>query len=452
MKKILFLLSIIFLVAGCASKRYTKKGEKFEEVGLYEDAANNYYEAVKRKDSNVDAKLGLRKNGQIILDQKLNDFLDSYKQRDFDKAVYEYIDAENYNDKLKKVGVKLSFPDTYKAYYEEAKSDYLAKKYIDGQEKLNREEFSAALSVFTEIKSIDENYKDAKEKFIIAKYEPKYRAANQYLETAYYRKAYYEFDAILSGAGDYKQSNSLKEEAREKGTITILVTEFTSTSRYFSEAAGQITTRTQGSISHLDNPFIQIIDPATLNSSIYNEGKIDMQVANLAGIDVVLSGILSEYRKKTGKLIETPKRGYLKEVVKVKTESGEEVEKVSYHKTNYSEFQAKNSASINLSYKVASTKNSEVLIGDIYDRTKTDEIHYAVFEGDKKKLVPGYWKYKKGKSEEDEIKDNKKDVRDLKQLLDASRKIDSADQILDKLVTAAIGEITSKIDHYNPED
>lgn len=127
MKKILFILSVILLVAGCASKRYTKKAVKFEEAGLYEDAAEYYYQAVKKKDSNVDAKLGLRKTGQLTLDRKLSDFTFTYKQADYKKAVYNFLEAEKYYNKVKAVNVDLDFPDYHREYYEEAKGDYLNK-------------------------------------------------------------------------------------------------------------------------------------------------------------------------------------------------------------------------------------------------------------------------------------------------------------------------------------
>ena len=39
MNKIIVFLSILLLLTSCASKRYAKKGAKFEEAGLYEDAA-----------------------------------------------------------------------------------------------------------------------------------------------------------------------------------------------------------------------------------------------------------------------------------------------------------------------------------------------------------------------------------------------------------------------------
>ena len=123
MKKILFILTVILLVTGCASKRNTKKAIKFEQAGLYEDAANYYYIAVQKKASNVDAKLGLRKTGQQTLDRKLSDFSIAYKQADYKKAVYNYLECEKYYNKVKGVGVELNFPEYYKEYYEEAKGD-----------------------------------------------------------------------------------------------------------------------------------------------------------------------------------------------------------------------------------------------------------------------------------------------------------------------------------------
>ena len=157
MKKILLILGVILLITSCASKRYVKKAAKFEEAGLYEDAAEYYYQAVKKKDSNVDGKLGLRKTGQMTLDRKLADFTSAYKQSDYKKAVYNYLDAEKYNNKIKAVNVDLDFPEYHKEYYEEAKGDYLNKKYADGVDKLNREDFTAALTVFEEIKGLIKN-------------------------------------------------------------------------------------------------------------------------------------------------------------------------------------------------------------------------------------------------------------------------------------------------------
>ncbi len=452
MKKILLLLSVLLLVAGCASKRYTKKAAKFEEAGLYEDAAEYYYQAVKKKDSNVDAKLGLRKNGQLALDRKLADFTSAYKQSDYKKAVYNYIDAEKYYNKIEAVNVNLDFPEYHKEYYAEAKSDYLNKKYADGVDKLNREDFSAALAVLEEMKGIDANYKDVKELYITAKYEPMYRDANQYLETELYRKAYYTFETIIKGAGSYKQSVALKDEAQEKGTITILVTDLSYTNYRYRETAGKITSDLKGKLSELNNPFLKIIDPSSLNVNIYQNGQMNMKAANLAGIKSVLSGSVTSVSSVNGKLNKNEKRGYLKIVTKTKNKEGQEVETVKYHKTTYMEYQQVNKANLALNFKLVSTEDNSVMVSDMISNNNSDKIHYATFGGDKKKLIPGYWKYKDRNSNSDVKKDNKSDIKKLQNLLKADKSIKSSQTLLKELMNNSVNKMTKKVDKYNPEN
>lgn len=453
MKHFLWFFCLLFLMSGCASKRYTKKASKFEDAGLYKDASDYYYEAVKRKDSNVEAKLGLRKNGQITLDNKLDNFQEYYNQGNNKQAVYMYLNAEAYYEKIKAVGVELGFPEKYHSYYIESKNNFLGDKYIHGMDLLNREEFSLALSVFTEIKNIDENYKDIKEKYITAKFEPKYREAIDLIDNGHYRQAYYTFDYILKNTNDYKQAQAYKDDALEKGTLAILVTEFTFTRKQNQVGANYITSLIGTKLSELNNPFLKLIDPATLDVAIYkSRGVLDMRAANLAGIHAVLSGEIIEYVSVKGKLLKTSKKGYIKEVIKLKNDAGVESESITYHKTEYMEYQAKNKARLNLNYKLVSTSNKEILVTNSFNRNKTDEVHYAIFEGEKEKLVPGNWKFKDSKSIEDIVKDDKKEVRKLQRLLDARQEIKPSANLRAELINQAISAIVSRVDKYNPEN
>jgi hypothetical protein len=451
MKKILLILSVILLITSCASKRYVKKAVKFEEAGLYEDAAEYYYQAVLKKDSNVDGKLGLRKTGQMTLDRKLADFTQAYKQADYKKAVYNFLEAEKYYNKVTAVRVELDFPEYHKEYYEEAKGDYLNKKYADGVDKLNREDFAEALIVFEEIKKIDDEYKDAKELYITAKYEPMYRDAAQYLETGLYRTAYYTYKSIISGAGTYKQCVALKDEAQEKGTITVLVSDLSYSGYKMRETAGSVTSNLKGQLSRLDNPFLRIIDPSSLNVNIYENGQMNMQAANLAGIKAVLTGTITDAKAINGRLVKTEKRGYLKTVTKSKDKEGKEISTVKYSKTSYLEYKQRNRAELDLNYKLVSTEDNSVMLSDALNLSDSDRIHYATFGGDKKKLIPGYWKYKSKKSSEDVKKDNKTDIRKLQNLLKADKSIKSSSALLNGLIGKSVKEVTTKIDKYNPE-
>jgi hypothetical protein len=450
MKNFCLIFFVLLLVAGCASRRFTKQAAKFEQAGLYEDAAEYYYEAVKRKDSNVEAKLGLRKNGQLTLEKRLSDFMKAYNGADYQDAVYKYKDAESYYKKLKTVGVDLNFPESYKAYYDEAKGDFLNNKYADGLDKLNREDFPGARKVFEEILGIDPNYKDVKEKNTIARYEPIYREANQFLENGLYRKAYSKFNEVLAGTGGYKQTASLKDEALEKGTITILITDFGAAKNLTNEVSKAMTTKIKSRIGSLSNPFVRIIDQPA-NNTIYENGKINLQAANLAGIKAVLSGNLSEISKTEGKLIKTVKQGYIKEVTIVKNEAGQEVEKITWHKIEYAEFEIVNKSKLTLDYKLVSTDNGLILVGDVINISNSDKAHYAKYDGEKKNLVPGYWKFKDKNSPEDVIKNNPGDINALKQLFNARQTVKTTAVLTVELMDEASDRVAEKVDKYNPE-
>jgi hypothetical protein len=127
---ILFILMMTLLLAGgCASKRLAKKGVEHEQAGFYREAASYYYEALLKNDDNLDAKIGLKRTGQQVLDDKLASFMKLYEESDTESAVYAYRDAVNYFEQVKSTGVHLIFPENYHSYYQEVKRDHLAGSY-----------------------------------------------------------------------------------------------------------------------------------------------------------------------------------------------------------------------------------------------------------------------------------------------------------------------------------
>jgi len=118
---LLFLVGILLLTS-CASKRYAKKGAEFESAGYYEKAADMYYISVVKNSNNVNAQIGLKKTGQLTLDKKLGEFLSFYQTDQTKEAVYKYLEAKKFSDKLNLAGTNLNFPDHYTEYYNEVKS------------------------------------------------------------------------------------------------------------------------------------------------------------------------------------------------------------------------------------------------------------------------------------------------------------------------------------------
>ena len=135
------LLAFILVFSGCASKRLAKRGLKFEQAGMYEMAADYYYQSVIAKPSNIDAVIGLKKNGQRLLDEKSLRVQKSYFNNNDRETVYAYIDAKNYFDKIKVTGISLNLSETTQQYYQEAKPRYLETIFYDARLLLDEEKF-----------------------------------------------------------------------------------------------------------------------------------------------------------------------------------------------------------------------------------------------------------------------------------------------------------------------
>ncbi|HKL37960.1 MAG TPA: hypothetical protein VJ876_03635, partial [Bacteroidales bacterium] len=172
MQKYLLLIAIVLVTVSCASKRYAKKAEEFEKAGLYQDAAEYYYKSVSKNDKNVEAKLGLRRNGQKVLEEKLSAFHTAHKNSNHKEAVHAFLKAERYHDRMKGVGVDLPISQKHQNYYEESEKIYLQEQYAGGVDELERDNYDKAFQIFDEIRSIDPSYKDVEQKSTVARYQP----------------------------------------------------------------------------------------------------------------------------------------------------------------------------------------------------------------------------------------------------------------------------------------
>ncbi|PLX09449.1 MAG: hypothetical protein C0596_02630 [Marinilabiliales bacterium] len=311
MKRILtisaILLSLALVFGSCASKRYTKKATKLEAIGQNAEAAELYYLAVAKKRTNTEAMAGLKRTGQIMLDKKLSEFNQAYINQQNKEGVYLYEEAKEYYDKVAAVGVELNFPSYYNNYYEEVKNTFLEEQYFKGTKLLDEEKFGQAENVFKEIVRLQPNYKDSKDKLIIATYEPKYRESLDKMDNGMYRQSYYLFEEIIEGAGAYKSSYELKSECLEKGSMTVVMEDVKNT----TATAGLESTMEStliNKIKEFDNPFIKLVDSD-------NNFKSKTAGSSLSSITLICEITKFTYNK--GSQSKTEKRGYLKKKVKV---------------------------------------------------------------------------------------------------------------------------------------
>ena len=454
MQRLFILIVTVLVVASCASKRYARKAEEFEKAGLYKDAAEYYYKSVSKNEKNVEAKLGLRENGQKVLEEKLSAFNTAHKNSNHKRAVYAYRDANGYYRKVKGVGVDLSMPGRYNEYYEESEKVYLDNRYAEGVNEMERDNYDKAYQIFNEMKSIDPSYKDVNEHLRVARYQPLYEKGNDQLENGLYRSAYHTFDQVIEGAGNYKQAIDLRSEALDEATIHILVPGFYSLNFRNRNDEATLTQKLRGTLNKLNNPFIKVKDASGIVADIFQRGsgQINNEAASLAGVDAVLKGRIVKLNGNEGDTESSTQKGYLRKEVTKENEQGEPMKEYEYYKTEYREYRKKNSASLEINYQLISTDNGEVMVTDHFRISESDEVHYAEYKGDEEQLVPGYWVDRDKDNPRDVIRDDEEHVRELRQLLDADEKPETVSELKSVLYEQAVNQMVEKIDQYNPEN
>ncbi|MGM0567089.1 MAG: tetratricopeptide repeat protein [Bacteroidota bacterium] len=460
MSKTLLILftAVLLILSGCASKRLAKKGKEHQEAGFYEDAASYYYEALKKNDNNLDAKIGLRNTGQQVLEDQLNDFYQAYQNQKSDKAVWTYLEARNYHEKVKQMGVQLEFPEKYAAYYNEVKRDHLASSYENAYKYLHQERFEDAEEILKTILEIDPEYKDVEAMLREARYEPVFRKAREAMDDEKYYTAYSLFDEILSQHSSYKNAESLKEQCLEKGQVPIALWPVKDGAGNY-EAAQMMQARFAGKLNRMTNPFLKVVEqPETRTIGRRAEVRKlkdpvqDYEIDDPNAVKAHLRSTLLKFESSEGRLSHTEKRGYLKKESRYKDEeTGKVKTRVTYDKVVYDEYKKVNKASCRLSFKMVSAEGGEILVADLASRSLQDKMHYVDFEGKAKNLVPGYWKYRRKDSREDEIKNNNKDISALQRLVNAKRSIEPAQALSEQVMEKVALDAARKINAYKPD-
>lgn len=440
----LFLLLALVLQSCSGTKKYAKQAGKFEAAGLYDEAANYYYESLKRDKTNIEAIAGLKKNGEKVFQDYLDDFTELSKKGNNKEAISKYNIAQDYSNKLEKVNIELEIPDYIKSDYEDLKNDYLLKKYNEGKVALGNENFEKALGIFKEVSRLDENYKDVSNLKKIAFVEPYYQdAINSYTEENYI-KTYYLLENVYQLDPNYKDTKEIREDCLEKGTYTVAIAGIKDVN---GGANGhKIHASLLNNLMNSDNPFIKVIDRENIDF-IMNQQKLNLSGAvneesgansgELFGIKAVVSGKFLEATMLPGSKKVVKRDGYESYWVEQVNESTKKEEKVKkYAKVNYFEYQQRNEVALSYQIQLTSLETGEIIFSKIVNKGSIDEVKYITYEGN----VDNLYAQANGKLTTNRAKKN-----ELNSLSKSKRNITSTNALLNDLMTSSVNSVSTDL-------
>lgn len=222
--------SLLFLILfqGCVAKRLGKQAARFESAGMFAKAADLYYKASLKKPNVVEFKTGLRRSGQIHLEELSQLVNQAYINRDYHKAVYDFLALKGFLNKVKYAGVELNIDYSTQRIFENARELYLSDRYEYGQKLIGESDFDGAKKVFNEIHQILPDFRDTRSYLNMATIEPIYLRGVNLFSQRKYMDAYQEWEKVTIYNGGYKDVNSLMHQAlneRYKEGVLFLINE-----------------------------------------------------------------------------------------------------------------------------------------------------------------------------------------------------------------------------------
>jgi len=426
-----------------------KKGLKLEEAGMYSEASNFYYDALKRDITNVDASIRLNNLGQVILSNKLDNFEESLQKGHKKNAVYQYLKAEKFTKKLQDVNINLTIPEEQSFHYQKVKSEYIDEELNKINTLLEQGKFVEAKKLIHEVLQVDPNNQEIRDLDGYSTAEPIYRKAMKYYDNRNYKKAFYEFDKVLN----YKNARDMKALAKEKATFIIVIRPIDNESRYY-DLDERLTLKIEELFSEIDNPFIKIIE-SDVYKRLLSERKFSKNnewqnhASKVFDADAFLDIEITDATISKGKLLETKKKGWELYRRKIKNE---ETGKTSYindfRKVYYYEYTRAKSVNISINYQLKTFSTNEILLNKYNSDKNIDKISYIDFDGDKNNLRSGYWQFRSEKGQHDYINNSKSSVDNLRKRFYGRRTMETTNSMENKAIDNLANSIVYQVNLY----
>jgi len=385
MRSTFFLLTLtsLLLTACSGPKALTKRGMELQDAGMYKQAAEMYYLALRKKRGMVDAMVGLRSAGQGYIDTQVGDFQRASLDGRRADALKLYDDMLAYRTRISSVDVDLLIPASVTNDYENHLDDHLVELDEQGHAQLESEDFAGAAETFQEIIRLDPEYKDAQSLLIIARAEPLYRQAESDLSNNAYRAAYEGLEKVLALDAAYKDATSLLEQALEEGRFNLAVLTFDSR-RQNEDVALELRSGVQNGLIQSNDPFIGVVD-RTQREEILAEQQLSIsgisdeqvEVGEIAGARAMLTGAILMYAMETGSPLSTPRPGFRKYFKEVQDEEGKTKKVAAFAPAQYVLHSQNREVILKYELKLVSTETSQVLYSKVDEVRGGDAVEFA---------------------------------------------------------------------------
>jgi hypothetical protein len=440
MKHLLFFFLVLVLASCSGYRSAMKEAFKLEEAGLRKEAMERYT-AIFGAHQKADARIGMKRNGQAILDSKFQSARGECMRGNYIEALSMYDAAFAYH--LEQQALELKLPSNAQMDKESCRQDYIDYLYSSAEDAVLQERYDEAKTLIQRLYQIDRNNKRAQYLDLLCEIIPNYNKGKKAEELGLWRDAYRYFNEVTQLDAGYKDALGRRDAALEKSQVTLAVVQFEADAS-LAFLQKELVAVTKNELLQLRDPFLQLVERDDLSALVEEQtkgmlGLVDAATAikagELTGAQFLLSLELMQVNVQPLRSTRQERKGFLG--------SNETARKVKY-----TEIVSSRSVEATCRYKVIDTESGRVhLSGSIpYAKRETGISHE--FDGDYTRLYPGDWKWQLVPSKSDVVQLESKDEMDA--IFQGKRNVRSEAVLRNELVKFFAEKMAAEMKNFVP--
>jgi len=383
------------LVACSVQNRVLQQARVQDRAGMYDEAANLYYNVLLTDAKNKEAKLGLQSNGQKVIADKFAKFSKLVIENRIEEALKTYKFAQGYANNAHKVGVKLEWPHEYDEVYIDIVQEYTKTRFDDAIRLMQNRKYDLAEKVFEHIAVYDSSYKNVSVLRLNTVLEPLYNQGLNEFNAARFREAYFTFNKIVAIDETYKDAEKLRAQSLQKATLVVGVMPV----NYIPKNETSITALSEkvaGLLAQKQGAYVRVASVQALHTDMQNRGfksPSTLKDAVSLGKSLNLGYVL---------MIQTDSFYYQYQPVKdITTEAFEAVNDnilnpytqtystiTRFKKTSFIDRTESQQVFIAITYTLVDVNANELIWQETLQSAKNDELHTAITSANPSNLYP----------------------------------------------------------------
>lgn len=389
-----FTLSCFWVSCNSQSK-LIKQANIQNNAGMFEEAANLYYNVLLQDAKNKEAKIGLQNNGQKVIADKFAKFSKFVIESRIEEALKTYRYAQGYAKNAERVGVKLNWPHEYDEVYEDIKQEYLLSKYDLAISQMLNRKYEAAERIFEQMAVYDSNYAQVSVLRLNTVLEPMYQQALKQFQLKNFKDAYFLFAKINDIDDGYKDVKKLRDQSLLQATQIIGVLPVYNKS-VVDKAIGNLPDQVADLLNKIQGAYVKVANVQALHKDIQNRGfnKITNydealetgKNLNLGYAVFIYIDSFSFIKQKPIRLNRDAYEVVTENILNPYTKTYQSISK--FKKATYIDNTESQEVRITAGYQLIQTSTGEVIAQNLLTVNKLDELHQAVYSGNPANLFP----------------------------------------------------------------